>query len=397
MLDALSSLARQMGIANLAGGGALIVALIFLTALIFTWRFIPGVRDFAVKVGWADQPNARRLNTEPLPNAGGLAIFAGFVVSVVVAWALRPIFIQDVQIQVLAILLGATILVLTGFIDDQYGLSPAFRLGVQLLTAVLLVVNGLHIDYNQVPLLPNVSEAFNQPLGVAITILWVVGLTNAMNLLDGVDGVVGGVSFVASMVLLATAAQFPDRGSAVILLAGLGGAALGYLRHNYNPSRIIMGDAGSYLFGYTLAAVSMLGTLKFSVGASLLVPLLIMALPILDTTQVVVGRLMRGIRNPLGHPDKTHLHHRLLAATGQVRRTALIMWCVALACGVVGMVFQGVRPVAIAATVVFISLCLWFVAYRRVRAHGREEQAREEEQARMDSRAREELVGRPDS
>ena len=372
MLETLSALARMVGIANLAGGGALIVALIFLTALVFTWRFIPGIRTFAVRVGWEDKPNARRLNTEPLPNAGGLAIFAGFVVSVVVAWALRPIFIQDVQIQVLAILLGATILVLTGFIDDQYGLSPLFRLGVQLLTAVLLVVNGLHIDYNSIPLLPDVSERLNQPLGVAITILWVVGLTNAMNLLDGVDGVVGGVSFVASMVLLATAAQFPDRGSAVILLAGLGGAALGYLRHNYNPSRIIMGDAGSYLFGYTLAAVAMLGTLKFSAGASLIVPLLVMALPILDTTQVVVGRLARGIRNPLGHPDKTHLHHRLLAATGQARRTALIMWFVALMCGVVGMAAQGIRPLAIVVTVVFTALSLWFVAYRRVRAHGRE-------------------------
>ncbi|WP_424951579.1 MraY family glycosyltransferase [Deinococcus sp.] len=371
-MNALSTFAQSMGIANLAGGGALIVGLIFLTALVFTWRFIPGVRDFAVRVGWADQPNERRLNKEPLPNAGGLAIFAGFVVSVVVAWALRPIFIQNVQIQVLAILLGATILVLTGFIDDQYGLSPLFRLSVQLLTAVLLVVNGLHIDYNSIPLLPNVSERINQPLGVAITILWVVGLTNAMNLLDGVDGVVGGVSFVASMVLLATAAQFPDRGAAVILLAGLGGSALGYLRHNYNPSRIIMGDAGSYLFGYTLAAVSMLGTLKFSAGASLIVPLIVMALPILDTTQVVLGRLARGIRNPLGHPDKTHLHHRLLAATGQARRTALIMWCVALGCGVVGMAAQGVRPVAIAATVIFSAACLWFVAYRRVRAQERE-------------------------
>ncbi|GGQ96937.1 MraY family glycosyltransferase [Deinococcus ruber] len=372
MLDALSKLAQHVGISNLAGGGAVIVALIFLTALVFTWRFIPGIRDFAIRVGWADMPNERRLNKVPLPNAGGLAIFAGFVVSVVVAWALRPIVIQDVQIQMLAILLGATILVLTGFIDDQFNLSPLFRLCVQLLCAVLLVVNGLHIDFNAIPFLPNVAEKLNQPLGVAITIIWVVGLTNAMNLLDGVDGVVGGVSFVASTVLLVTAAQFPDRGAAVLLLAGLGGSALGYLRHNYNPSRIIMGDAGSYLFGYTLAAVSMLGTLKFSVGASLFVPLLVMALPILDTTQVVVGRLARGIRNPLGHPDKTHLHHRLLAATGQARRTSLIMWIVALVCGVVGMVVQGVPGSAIVSTVVFIGLCLWFVAYRRVRAHDRE-------------------------
>ncbi|MFC4453221.1 MraY family glycosyltransferase [Deinococcus sonorensis] len=375
MFDAVATFARSVGIADLFGRGFLSVLLTFLTAAAFTWRFIPGVRDFAIRVGWADLPNERRLNKEPLPNAGGLAIFAGFIVSVVVAWALRPIIIQDVQIQVLAILLGATIMVLTGFIDDQFGLSPVFRLAVQLLGAVLLIVNGLHIDFNSIPFLPTVPEAVNQPLGIALTILWVVGLTNAMNLLDGVDGVVGGVSFVSAVVLLVSAAQFPDRAAAVILLAGLAGAALGYLRHNYNPSRIIMGDAGATLFGYTLAAVSLLGTLKFSVGASLLVPLLVMALPILDTTQVVLGRLARGIRNPLGHPDKTHLHHRLLAATGKARRTAQILWAVALICGVIGMVVQGVPGAAIVVTVLVLLLCLWFVAYRRVRAAEQEKRA----------------------
>lgn len=180
------------------------------------------------------------------------------------------------------------------------------------------------------------------------------------------------MAFVASAVLLVTAAQFPDRAAAVVLLAGLAGAALGYLRHNFNPSRIIMGDAGSNLFGYTLAAVSLLGTLKFSAGASLLVPLLIMALPILDTTQVVIGRLARGIRNPLGHPDKTHIHHRVLARTSSPRRTAVILWGIALLCGVIGMVAQGVPLPAILGTVVAVLLCLWFVAYRRVRALGRE-------------------------
>lgn len=365
-------LAAALGIANPTGRGFLSVLLTFLTAWLFTWRFIPRVREFAIKVGWADQPNERRLNKEPLPNAGGLAIFAGFLVSVVVAWALRPIVIEQVNIQVLAILLGASVLVLTGFIDDQFGLSPLFRLIVQALSAVLLVVNGLTLDFNAIPFLPTLPDAVNGPLSVALTILWVVGLTNAVNLMDGVDGVVGGVGFVTSMVLLVTAAQFPDRAAAVVLLAGLAGAALGYLRHNFNPSRIIMGDAGAYLFGYTLAAVSLLGTLKFSAGASLLVPLLVMALPILDTTQVVIGRLARGIRNPLGHPDKTHIHHRVLARTSSARRTAVILWGVALWCGVIGMLAQGVPLAAILGTVAACALCLWFVAHRRVRAHGRE-------------------------
>ncbi|WP_102126139.1 MraY family glycosyltransferase [Deinococcus planocerae] len=371
-MDSLKALAAQFGIADLFGRGFLSVLLTFLTAWVFTWRFIPGVRDFALQVGWADQPNARRLNKEPLPNAGGLAIFAGFLLSVVVAWALRPIVIEQVNIQVLAILLGGTVLVLVGFIDDQYGLTPAFRLGVQALAALLLIVNGLRIDVGALPFLPTLPAALNEPLSFVVTLLWVVGLTNAVNLMDGVDGVVGGVGFVVSMVLLATAAQFADRAAAVVLLAGLAGAALGYLRHNFNPSRIIMGDAGAYLFGYTLAAVSLLGTLKVSAGASLLVPLLVLALPLFDTTQVVIGRLARGIRNPLGHPDKTHIHHRVLARTASARRTAVILWGVALACGVLGMLAQGMRLPVILATVLVILLCLWFVTYRRVRAHGEE-------------------------
>ncbi|MBZ9749267.1 undecaprenyl/decaprenyl-phosphate alpha-N-acetylglucosaminyl 1-phosphate transferase [Deinococcus sp. HMF7604] len=371
-MDALQALAAQLGIADLRGRGFLSVLITFLAAGVFTWFFIPRLRAFAIQAGWADQPNERRLNKEPLPNAGGLAIYGGFLVSIVLAWALRPIAVEIVNIQVLAILLGATLLVLVGFIDDQYGLSPLARLVVQTLAAALLLVNGLRVDLNAIPFLPSLPEAVNQPLSSLVTILWVVGLTNAVNLLDGVDGVVGGVAFVASFVLLATAAQFPDRAAAVVLLAGLSGAALGYLRHNFNPSRIIMGDAGSTLFGYTLAAVSLLGTLKVSAGASLLVPLIVLALPLLDTTQVVIGRLARGIRNPLRHPDKTHIHHRVLARTASARQTAVILWLVALACGAAGMSLQGLRPEAIGGTVLAASLCLFFVAYRRIRAQNLE-------------------------
>jgi len=367
-MEQLRTFAQHLGIADLFGRGFLAVLLTFVTAAIITWRFIPPVRDFALKVGWADVPNERRLNTVPVPNAGGLAIFAGFVISVVVGWAMRPIVIEQVNIQVLAILLGATLLVLVGFIDDQFGLTPFFRLGVQVLSAVLLLVNGLRIDFNAVPFLPVINGEVANVLSIVLTIVWVVGLTNAMNLLDGVDGVVGGVAFIASAVLLVTAAQFTDRAAAVILLAGLAGAALGYLRHNFNPSRIFMGDAGSTLFGYTLAAVSLLGTLKISAGASLLVPLLIMALPILDTTQVVVGRLARGIRNPLAHPDKTHLHHRVLARTGNARRTSVALWVVALICGVAGMFAQGIGAGTVLLTALLIGGCLWFVAARRMRA-----------------------------
>lgn len=371
-MNGLVELAARFGIAEPLGMGFFSVLLAFFVALGVVWRFIPALLNVAIAKGWADQPNARRLNTRPLPNAGGLAIFAGFAVALVLAWVLRPIAIQGVAIQVLAIALGGSWLVLVGFIDDQFGLSPLSRLTVQTFAALLLMVNGLMVDLGGIALLQGLPELGLTLMSGFLTWLWIVGLTNAFNLLDGVDGVVGGVSFVAAVVLLATAAQFPDRAAAVILLAALAGAALGYLRHNVHPSRIIMGDAGSTLLGFTLSAVCLLGTAKNPAAASLLLPLLVLALPILDTTQVVIGRLARGIRNPLAHPDKTHVHHRLLAKTNSARKTALLLWGISALFGVIGMLVQGVSPVVIAATLLAVTFGLGLVVRARIVGQGKE-------------------------
>jgi UDP-GlcNAc:undecaprenyl-phosphate GlcNAc-1-phosphate transferase len=361
---------HSLGISNPFGLGFFSVIITFLVAWIFTQRFIPALRSFAVRVGWADLPNERRLNKLPLPNVGGLAIFAGFIGSVVIAWALRPIVIERVQIQVLAILLGGALLVLVGFIDDQFGLPPWTRLVVQTLSAAVLMVNGLSIDLASFSWFVGWPPWLLGALDIATTWLWVVGITNAFNLMDGVDGVAGGIGFIASMVLLAVSAQFASRAAATILLAGLAGAALGFLRHNFNPSRIIMGDAGAYLFGYTLAAVALLGTLKLAAGASLVAPVLFLGLPIADTTQVVIGRLRRGV-NPLSHPDKTHLHHRLLGPLG-ARRTAVVLWVVALLFNMIGMWAQGISLRVIAAISLAVVFFLSWVAFRRLMALRRE-------------------------
>lgn len=357
---------QQLGIADPFGKGPISVLLTFLVAWFLTQRFMPRVREFAIKVGWADMPNERRLNKEPLPNAGGLAIFGGFIASIVVAWALRPILIEHLQVQVLAILLGGALLAFTGFIDDQFELPPLFRMVVQLVAAALLVVNGLHIDLAVVPWFQNLLGDSIGIWNIIITLGWIIGITNAVNLMDGVDGVAGGIGFIASMVLIAVSAQSPDRAAAVIILAGLAGAVLGYLRYNFNPSQIIMGDTGAYLIGYTLAAVALLGTLPESQNPSLIAPFLFLALPILDTTQVFIGRIRKG-KNPL-KPDKTHLHHRLLQRTGSARTTSVIIWGITLTLNVIGMIAQGISPLVIAITVLVIAGALGWVAYRRVRA-----------------------------
>jgi UDP-GlcNAc:undecaprenyl-phosphate/decaprenyl-phosphate GlcNAc-1-phosphate transferase len=350
---------KTLGIADPSGTGWLAVVFTFLLAWLVTWRLIPTVRKFALRVGWADQPNARRLNREPLPNAGGLAIYAGVIAALVLASLLRPIELQNVLAQVLTILLGGSILVLVGFIDDQFGLPPSVRLWAQIVTALLLVANGI-----------SVKVLFGTPidslLSMLLTVLWVVGITNAINLMDGMDGLAGGISFITAMSLLGVAAQFNNRAAAILVLAALGGAALGFLRHNFHPSRIIMGDAGAYFFGYVLAATSILGKLQQNTVYALIPTVLFLLLPVLDTTQVFVRRLLAG-NNPLSTPGKDHLHHRLLAWGLSQRNAAFTLWSITLVFNLLAMRIQGMSLAVMLTTASSIILLLGFTVWQRIR------------------------------
>lgn len=356
----LDSLLKSLGIADPSGSGWLAVVFTFGLACFVTWRLMPIVRKFALQVGWADQPNARRLNREPLPNAGGLAIYAGVIAAVVLASLLRPIEIEKVLAQVLTILLGGSILVLVGFIDDQFSLPANVRMLIQILTALLLVANGIEIQLD-------FGTPIDSTLSILLTVLWVVAITNAINLMDGMDGLVGGIGFITAMNLLAVSAQFPNRAAATLVLAALGGAALGFLRHNFHPSRIIMGDAGAYFFGYVLAATSIIGKLQVTTVFSLVTPVLFLLLPVLDTTQVVVRRLMAG-KNPMSTPGKDHLHHRLLAWGLSQRHAALILWSITLICNWLAMRIQGMTVIVMLATTIGITILLSFTIWQRIRA-----------------------------
>ncbi|MBG1264704.1 MraY family glycosyltransferase [Nostoc commune] len=350
---------KYLGIADPSGTGWLAVVFTFLLAWLVTWRLIPTVRKFALRVGWADQPNARRLNREPLPNAGGLAIYAGVIAALVLASLLRPIELQNVLAQVLTILLGGSILVLVGFIDDQFGLPPSVRLWAQILTALLLVANGISIHVM-------FGTPIDSLLSMALTVFWVVGITNAINLMDGMDGLAGGISFITAMSLLGVAAQFNNRAAAILVLAALAGAALGFLRHNFHPSRIIMGDAGAYFFGYVLAATSILGRLQQNTVYALIPTVLFLLLPVLDTTQVFVRRLLAG-NNPLSTPGKDHLHHRLLAWGLSQRHAALTLWSITLFFNLLAMRIQGMSLAVMLTTASSIIILLGFTIWQRIR------------------------------
>ena len=367
MLDPIVDFLKALGIAAPGRLGWVTVILTFIIAGLAAWRFMPRIRLFSLQVGWADEPNARRLNKEPLPNAGGLAIFAAVIVALVIATLLRPIVIEDVQVQVLAILLGGSFLIMAGFIDDQFGLPPLFRLLVQVFAALLLVSAGTRIE---VLFGGELASTFS----VLLTVLWIVGVTNAVNLIDGVDGLAGGVSFITAMSLLAVSAQDQAKAAATLLLAALGGAALGFLRHNFPPSRIIMGDSGAYFFGYVLAASSILGRLQittiFSLFPTVLFLVLPLVLPLIDTVQVVFRRLLRR-KNPLSTPGNDHLHHGLLARGLSQTRTTLILWGITLITNLIAMVVQGMSTLVIVSTATGIIALLALIVWRRRRAFRR--------------------------
>ncbi len=362
MVAWLTDFLESLGIARPDDIGWLSVVFTFFLAAIATWAFIPHVRTFSLKAGWADQPNSRRLNQVPVPNAGGLAVFAGTLAALILATLLRPILIDWIKAEILTILLGASLLVLTGFIDDQFGLPPLFRLAVQVLAALLLLTSNIEITVS----FGGAAAPFISGL---ITVLWVVAITNAINLLDGVDGLAGGVSFIVSVCLLAVAANdlFLQKAAVTIILSAVAGAALGFLRHNFHPSSIILGDGGAYFLGYVLAASSMLGNVNLTTVFALLPTVLFLLLPVADTAQVILRRLWRR-KNPLSTPGKDHLHHHLLRRGVSQRWTALILWAVTLATNVVAMAVQGMSVVVITTTAVGIVALLAVVVWRRGRS-----------------------------
>ncbi len=368
MIDALISFLKALGITSPDHLGWVTVIATFFMAALAAWWFMPRVRLFSLRVGWADEPNARRLNSEPLPNAGGLAIYSSVILALVIATLLRRIVIQDVQLQILAILLGGSFLIMTGFIDDQVGLPPFIRLLVQLLAALLLVGVGIRIEVG-------FGGDFATALSIIFTVLWILAITNAVNLLDGVDGLAGGVSFITAMSLLAVAAQgIGDRSkaaAATLLLASVAGASLGFLRHNFPPSRIIMGDSGAYFLGFVLSASSILGSLKITTAFSLVPTVVVMLLPFLlplgDTFQVVFRRLLQR-KNPLSSPGKDHLHHHLLARGLSQRRTTLVLWGVTLVTNIVTMIVQPVSAAVIVTASIGIVVLLAFTVWMCSRA-----------------------------
>lgn len=302
----------------------------FMIALVITYALTPSVKKLAVKVGAVDKPNARKVHTRIIPRLGGLAIYIGFMAAVIARVPMTH--------EILGLVLGCTAIVLVGIWDDICQIPAKTKLYGQILAASIPVFFGVQIEWLTNPF----GDLIVLPefIAVPLTIFWIIGFTNTVNLIDGLDGLAAGVSVIASISMFFMALSMSQYLPALIIVS-MAGAALGFLQYNFNPAKIFMGDTGSMLLGYTMAVVAVLGLVKTAATVALVVPVIALGLPILDTLFAIVRRKMSGV--PIFQPDKGHLHHRLLALGLSQKQVVLIMYCVSIVLGLVAVFVANVN------------------------------------------------------
>ena len=288
------------------------VGIAFSFALVATLLLTPLAMKLAVRAGVMDFPHARRVHTKPTPRWGGLALYLAFALTLLLLHAINHTLLNH---QVIGILTGGALMTALGALDDKYSVPAKWKLLGQIIAAAVLTlpIFGVRVMLfntaffsNEVHRIPHGPEL----LGALFTILWVVGITNTINLIDGLDGLAAGVTGMAALTFLSIGALLRGSFGFDLLATAVAGVCIGFLRYNFYPARVFMGDAGSHFLGFTIAALAVLQNWKVAAGVAYAVPALILAVPILDTAFAIVRRLRRG--QPIFSPDKGHLHHRLL-------------------------------------------------------------------------------------
>ena len=281
------------------------VVLALLVALVVSFLASPVVKNFAYKVGAIDVPkDARRMHKVPTPRLGGLAIFLGFIVSAFLFVPIRG----DREMQ--SILMGAVIIVVLGVVDDIMALPAMLKFVVQICAALIPTLNGVVIQALSNPNIFSENPYWSlEWLSVPVTVLWIVAVTNSVNLIDGLDGLACGVSTISATTVLVIA-LIASEAQVALVMAALVGACVGFMPYNQNPAKLFMGVTGSTFLGYILATMSIQGLFKFYAVISFVVPFLILGLPIFDTAFAFIRRIAHG-QSPM-HADRSHIHHRLI-------------------------------------------------------------------------------------
>lgn len=315
---------------------------LFVAALVVTVAVTPLARRIALAVGAVDKPNPRRINKVPIPRMGGIAIFCGIVAAFVTqyvgttffGWPAVLVPSPMLEVNYWLLVCAFVIIFLTGLIDDRISLAPLQKFLGQTLAAVVAVAGGLVIGDISNPFMPGVIHL--GWLAYPVTVVYLVSYSNIINLIDGLDGLAAGVSCIASVTMFALSV-LAGRLDAAALAVAVAGASLGFLRYNFHPASIFMGDSGALTLGFALGTVSLLSVTRFAGLTTIIVPLVIAAVPIIDTFSAIVRRLRGHVS--IGHADRGHIHHRLMAEGFDQRQAVLLIysWTAMLCVGAIVM------------------------------------------------------------
>ena len=323
-----------------------IVIVTLLTSLIL----VPIIKKVAIHVNAMDEPNARKIHKVPMPRLGGLAIYLAFLFGYMLY--------GEVSTQMLSILIGGFLLILVGFIDDIKSVPARYKLVVQIIAATIVVLYG-DLSFSEVSVF-GYKIYFNEFWGSLASIVFIVAITNAINLIDGMDGLAAGISSIYFLTI-AIIAFILNRigGLDVIISLIMLGATLGFLVHNFPPAKIFMGDSGSLFLGFMISVIALLGY-KVTTFTSLIVPIVILAIPIFDTIFAILRRLLKG--QNIGVADKEHFHHQLLKMRYSQTKSILIIYAIDIAFAAVSIFYiLGDNQVAIAIYIVLMILLLFVV------------------------------------
>lgn len=317
------------------------IAIAFLLAFITTFVLTPYTIKIAKKIGAVDVPkDSRRMHNKPIPKFGGPAIIIGFLLSTIyliitssIEGNLNICGPENYIIKLLGILLGIMVLSFVCYFDDIKGIHPLIKLSGQICASAIVVVCGVRIDNFNVPFFEGniiLSNAFS----IILTMGWIVGVTNAINLIDGLDGLSTGIAIISSVSLLIIFALNSSPFIAIIIITALVGSLSGFLPFNFNPAKTFIGDIGSNFVGFILAIVSILGIAKTATAFVIVLPIIVLGLPIFDTVSAIVRRLIKGKSlKAVFQADKGHLHHKLIEKGFSQKEAVLILYGISVACG----------------------------------------------------------------
>ncbi|EON73600.1 glycosyltransferase family 4 protein [Lysinibacillus sphaericus] len=308
-----------------------------IAAFVASILLTPLVKRLAFRIGAVDAPNYRKVHAKIMPRLGGLAIFLAFLIGVAMLYPFLINVLPRLNISeygLIAIIIGAAIIVATGVVDDMREISAKAKMLGQLIAALIVIfVGGIQIDYINLPFIGELDFGF---LSIPLTILWIVGITNAINLIDGLDGLAAGVSSIA-LITLAGMAIIMNNMFVLAIAAILAAATIGFLFYNFHPAKIFMGDTGALFLGFMISVLALLG-FKNVTFISLIIPVIMLGVPISDTFFAIVRRVR--MKKKWSDPDKSHLHHRLLDMGFTHRQTVLIIYGIAMMFGLAAIIFS---------------------------------------------------------